>query len=514
MKKGLTQRRINAAKARSFSPYVSRFASWYLCAFALLFFLFPAAIHAQAPSCGYVTDIDFPVDPSVFTIAQDYAAPSPRHQGRYHTGEDWTLRENPPATEGQFVRAIADGRVLFSSPNGWGIDGGVIMIEHTFPDNSVATSLYGHITDSTGVQFPAIYTCVKKGDILAAVGDARPAPHVHIEIRAETSSTIGAGYSWDNPTTLAHRRPSKFILNWQAWLSNAYRWHLDLGDETGAAVEPIQLDDNSVIYVDRDRLARVNPNGGVLWRANLAARPLALQINGFNIAVTLSNGTIAHYGLDGSPLASEPAPPVNAQLPPIMDERTGADITIIQTPDHRLLTLDLAGNVLNRAQLREAASLALDSDGVPLVYSQGGLWRIENQGGDIVWTPALTFAPAGGARSAVYADADGYTLFDGDRLWRYARDESAVWQSELTGLPTVGAANLQQFDSFYLLTTDGGDIAAFRVTDGAFCNRMRVFGDHRSRSWANLGSDGLLRVFVADQIMALNWQRFLSACSM
>ncbi len=514
------------------------FFRYVLCVFASFALLtMPAA--AQAPPCGYVDALDFPVDPALFTLAQDYGAPSPRHQGRYHTGEDWTLRDDPARSEGQFVRAIADGRVLYSSPNGWGGDGGVIMVEHSFPDDSIATSLYGHLTDATGVQFPAVYACVKRGDILAAIGDVRPAPHVHIEIRAEASSTPGAGYSWDNPTVLGHRRPSKFILNWQLWLSDAYRWHLDLGDETGAAAPPVRLEDESLIYVDRDRLARVNPNGGVLWRVNLDARPLWIYLGQVNASVALSSGEIVTYAPDGSAVSSWNAgEPLRAALPGYIAETTAGDWIemaqsspvwresdmppiaelrftnggiVIRTTDNQMITLDPSGGVLDRAQLREAASLALDADGVPLVYSRGGLWRIENQTGDVVWTPALTFAPAGGARSAVHADADGYTLFDGERLLRYRRDGGALWATPFAA--SVGAAQLQRVDSYYLLTTNDGDIAAFRVTDGALCNQARAFGDGRSRMWASVGTDGLLRAHVADQIVALDWRDFLGACA-
>src|SRR5574338_14758 len=99
-----------------------------LCAFALLI-IQPARAQVQ---CGVVTSINFPVDTSAFRIVQDFAAQSPRHQGRYHTGEDWYGGRG--TSYGQYVRAIANGRVTFSSPNGWGRDGGVIIIEHTFPD--------------------------------------------------------------------------------------------------------------------------------------------------------------------------------------------------------------------------------------------------------------------------------------------------------------------------------------------------------------------------------------------
>jgi len=37
-------------------------------------------------------------------------------------------------------------------------------------------------------------------------------------------------------------------------------------------------------------------------------------------------------------------------------------------------------------------------------------------------------------------------------------------------------------------------------------------GNTRSREWHSLDSDGILRVGVADQVVGLDWQRFLGAC--
>ena len=56
------------------------------------------------------------------------------------------------------------------------------IIQHNFPDGSTAYSMYGHVTDATGIPFPAVLSCVHQGDMIAAVGDIRPAPHLHFEI--------------------------------------------------------------------------------------------------------------------------------------------------------------------------------------------------------------------------------------------------------------------------------------------------------------------------------------------
>lgn len=494
---------------------------------------------AQTPICGFTDAVGFPVDPSAFAIVQGYGAASFRHQGRYHTGEDWTRRDDPTAAYGEFVRAIGDGRVMFASPAGWGADGGVIILEHTFRDGSVFYSMYGHVTDATGVAFPAVYACVRRGDIIAAIGDSRPAPHLHLEVRVNNPTTPGAGYVWDNPTRLGYRRPTKFILNWGAWLLDAYRWRLDLGDETAPAVTPTLLDDSSVITVDRLRLLRVHANGGALWRVNLAQPPLALMRDGAGMLLINPDGEVVRYANDGTPgerwtigaplqralsaadgLLLHTADgawlhydPVGRAvrwrieaMPPPADWVVSPAGALVRAVDQQIIAIDAAGVILDRAQLMEGAGLSLDHDGAPLVYGRGGLWRVENG----VWSAALPFAPGGGERAAVYADADGYTLFDGERMLRYGRDGAGIWQAILT--PTSGAARLQRYDSFYLLTSSGGDLAIVRAIDGALCRQTRVFGDTRSRLWAGLGADGGLRIHAADQVAAFDWGRLLGAC--
>ncbi len=122
-----------------------------LFAACLLIFAFALPASGQATQCGVARAISFPVDTTQFQIVQDFGAPSPRYQGRYHTGEDWYGGRDSYGTP---VRAIADGQVTFSSPNGWGRDGGVIIIAHSLPDGSTAYSMYGHVTDATGIDVP------------------------------------------------------------------------------------------------------------------------------------------------------------------------------------------------------------------------------------------------------------------------------------------------------------------------------------------------------------------------
>ena len=63
-----------------------------------------------------------------------------------------------------------------------------------------------------------------------------------------------------------------------------------------------------------------------------------------------------------------------------------------------------------------------------------------------------------------------------------------------------------------LLTSNHGDIIAVQSSTGGVCNTTRIYGSNRSREWHSLDDDGVLRVYVADQIIGLQWQKFLMAC--
>ncbi|MFN8530301.1 MAG: peptidoglycan DD-metalloendopeptidase family protein [Anaerolineae bacterium] len=498
---------------------------------------------AGQSQCDSVTSIRFPVDTGTFQIMQDFGAPSPRHQGRYHTGEDWYGGRG--TSIGQTVYAIANGRVTFSSPGAWGRDGGVIIIEHTFPDGTVAYSMYGHIAEGNGIGFPPVLSCVREGDPLAVIQDIRPAPHVHFEIRTNNPDVPGAGYVWDFPTLGGWRRPSKFILNWQLWLSRAHRWHLDLADEAGPISPPVSFNDNSLIYLDADRVSRVSSDGRVLWRVNLDQPAVGVIPYQDAVAVLYASGSLRQIYADGSlgeqwnlGLTFDGAPVIArdlvllhtadrqvvaldsnahtifwriADMPPIERAAAGASAIGLITADNHLFTLSYAGEIVDQAVLREPGALIADADdqGGLLAFTRGGFWRISPTG---EWALPLTDTPFGGESAAIEREADGRVYgFDGFTLRAYQPDLSVRWTVDLPGVQ--GQTQLESTGDFVILTSSYGTIAAVRAADGAVCNAGRIFGDRRSQLWSALGSDGLLRVFTADQIIGLDWQRFLLGCA-
>lgn len=499
-----------------------------------------AAVTAQT-QCGYADEMDFPVNPSTFSIVQDYGAASFRHQGRYHTGEDWYGGQG--TSYGTPVRAAATGRVTFSSPNGWGVDGGVIIIEHTFRDNSVAYSMYGHVTDRTGIGFPPALSCIHIGDVIAAVGDARPAPHLHFEMRINQPDIPGAGYTFDDPTALGYRRPTKFILNFRAHSTDGYRFTADIADEAGALSPPVVQSNNGLMTLDANRVLGISADGRVLWRTILDGQAVALvpdpaALDGGLIAY--ADGTVRSIGADGglgnshntgANFAAAPTPFGSRYVFPTADGALVAlDPTLttvlwrldgigkpvrraassrllgVITEDARVLTISPDGLIIDTAILREPGALNVTPTGDLLVYSLGGLWQIDGSG---AWSLRQPDAPPGGARAAVAESADGalYT-FDGVALRAYAPD--LRWQTALPGVQGVTALTVD--GGVVLLTSSFGDLIPVQASTGGVCNRVRLYGDARSRLWQALGADGILRVYVADQVTGFAWNDFLMAC--
>jgi murein DD-endopeptidase MepM/ murein hydrolase activator NlpD len=500
-------------------------------------------VYAQ-DQCGVVTSIAFPVDRSMFHLAQEFSVPSPRHQGRYHTGEDWYGGRG--TSYGQPVRAMADGRVTYSAPTGWGRDLGVVIIEHTFPDGSIAYSMYGHMEESETHLFPARYSCIKGGDIVGVVGNARPAPHLHFEIRTNQPDVPGAGYTPEFPTLLGWRQPSRFVLDWGTWLLPSHAWHLDAG--ANLVAPPLELSDHSLLFLDSTRLRDSTPDGRVLWRINLEKRGIGLMdFRGLwllvyadgSIQVINPDGTLGENYWSANTAIDGAYPAVSSNylllhtadnalilfdadlreavwrledIPPVIRAKVTASSPIaLITVGNEIWLISEDGKVLDQAHLNEPASLSPRSSEELLAFTQGGLWQIDRTG---TWALAIEHTPPGGASSAVLQGGDGRLFLlsgnDTHTLGAYNPDGSPTWQ---VGLPDVsGAAELTQYDNVLLLITSSGHIVAVQAESGGLCNRTQIYGDERAQVWHSLGDDGILRVALADQILGLNWAKFIGGC--
>ena len=510
------------------------------------------ASYAQA-DCGIVDGISFPVDTGVFSLTQDFSVPSARHEGYYHMGEDWHGERGN--TLGMPVYAIARGRVTYSSVNGWGRDGGVIIIEHTFPDGTTYYSQYGHLEGNTAYPFPTRLTCVEMGEAIGAIADVRPAPHLHFEIRTDegnNSSLPGAGYSETLPYLSGFRDPSKFIINQQIWLSIWHDWHITMGtgraiDEQAPYAPPVSLNDESILYLDStgNTLRRATPDGRVLWRLGLSTPAVAITawqgisllistdgtlatvdveagtllenwsvdaiftgaplVDGTELLLPASNSTLVRLGADRRSIIA-----TYADIPPFYAGHVlpdGRFALLSRTGQQHTLTIYAAdGAMLDSVQLEAPASLATYWDGNLLVYSQGGLWLIDNTG---TWSLAIDDAPRRTQTGAVYVTQEHLYLCNGTQLTAYNRAQEILWQA--TTPPIAGIAQMQAIDATVVISTNHGGLIL--VNDaGGYCNQLRVFGDDGANQWLALGTDNRLRFAVADQILGINWDVFTAPC--
>jgi hypothetical protein len=522
-------------------PQLRRFiiALWLLA--ALLGIAPPGMAQGQ---CGFAESPIDPVDTTVFQLVQDFGVPSSRHQGRYHTGEDWFAGHSA----GDFgigapVRAIATGRVTYASTIGWGRDGGVVIIEHTMPDGSLAYSQYGHIVEPPDGSFPPVWSCVQQGAIIGAIGDVRPAPHLHFEIRVRDGTAPGPGYSWENPVSAGWRRPRKFLRNWQTWLLPAYQWRVELTDEFGPVTPPLRLDDNSLIYLDARRVLRISPDGRVLWRVLLDQPAVGLTTSGDQAVIVFASGMMQVINRDGTlgerwetgltpagapvtagdlallPLAGDALAALDAtrqavmwqadNVPPLVRSHDSGALIGLITDDNRLLVFSPGGALLNQSYLREPGSLASDVDGGLLAYTRGGLWRIQP---DATWALPLAGAPPGGRASALARAPEGdLYLFDGAVLHVYDRVGALAWQVAIPGIS--GLVELYDYGAALLLLSTHGHIMALQKPGGGICGSAHIYGDDHARLWHHLGDDGVLRVAVSDQVIGLDWRRLLGGCA-
>ncbi len=509
----------------------------------ILAFPLPPA-RAQGP-CGVVDAIDYPLDPNQFSIVYRFGLPSTRFDGRYHAGDDWFGGRT--ATYGQPVHAIARGRVTYSAPLGWGRDKGVVIVEHAMPDGTWWYSLYGHMEETETIRFPAVYTCVERGDVVGAIGRPRPAPHLHLEIRNFGSDSPGPGYWATDPTASGWADPSKFIANWQGWLNPAHAWHADLTEESGPRYPAIIRPDGATIVYDNGRLKALNPSGQVLWRYILSQDLNVVGVLPYDgqILVADHEGRMQLWSQAGGFLEAWQLPHQVDTAPyrwgDLLVVHTPADELIAYGPDrverwrvagvrrpvyfqgtdrllvvesirHTMTFLAIDGTIRGRATLRVPGAAAPAPDGGLYVRSQAGLWHVLPDGS---WTWLNDPPGVSRASSALYSLPDGRFFVyagGGDRaLYAYDAAGGLRWSVTLEGL--TGRPFLLADGSGALLLADGyGQIVAIGTDSGAQCNQLHVWGSWRSGAWAGLGPDGVMRLHIGDQVLGLRWTAFAGGC--
>lgn len=229
----------------------------------LLVLIVPVYGQDAGAVCGVVDAIDLPVD-HLDPDFDDFGLYRERWGG-LHTGIDLAFNRY-----GETVRAAMRGRVTYSDPLGWGTERGVVVVEHIFPDNSIAYSVYGHMEETETVTFPGVGRCVERGQIIGTIGDPeRSRPHLHYEIRTILPEDGGPGYVNTNPLGEGWYHPLDFTYLWRARLSPAFVEYVTF--KSAPIVPPLPLDDNRYVVARNRFLEVVRTPDQSLWSVEAGA---------------------------------------------------------------------------------------------------------------------------------------------------------------------------------------------------------------------------------------------------
>ncbi len=515
-----------------------RIAACVIVGLMLALNLAPVVTQAQA-NCPPVERVLFPVDRAAFANVQGFAARSPRHNGRYHTGEDWALLDG--STRGQPVRAMANGRVTYAYPQGWGRDGGVIILEHTLPDDSVWYSVYGHLTESESVRFPAGSVCVAAGETLGVIADARPAPHLHLEVRAVNGGTPGSGYLLQDPRRARYVAPSVFVDHTAAELTRQVQWITRLDNGLGPLAAPIPLNDDSLLVLQPGSISRVLPDGRIFWRTTFDRPAVALSALQGQSLLHYADGSTQVIGPDGTlgerwqlPIQPTAAPFQLGEelvfptaggwaalgnrrreivwdapaMPLFWAAHPASRVIGVRTASHDLITLERGTlSEVDRATLQPGTGVFAAAGGDLLVYAQTGLWRV---GDDGTWAATPHAAPIPSGVTAVRALPGGDALlYDGETLQRRRPTGEAAWAFSVGAVR--GRAELDWYDDRALLIATDGTLYTVDPLLGE-CRVQLAPAAPGAVLWSGLADDDVLRVMIGPTIAALDWAAIRSGC--
>ncbi|MHB8625782.1 MAG: outer membrane protein assembly factor BamB family protein [Aggregatilineales bacterium] len=477
-----------------------------------------SGIHAQAgtptpglPSpdapCGVVNAIAYPID-GISTEHDDFGLYRAGFGG-LHTGIDMAF-----GRYGDPVRAAARGRVTLADPNGWNLEKGVVIIEHIFPDGSLYYSLYGHMEQINGHNFPAVGSCVALGDVIGAVGHPECcAPHLHYEIRRMDGLSGGPGYSSVDPLLGGWLHPIDFTERWQLELRPAFR-SMRVANSPPLA-PPIFLSDGGLILAEDDQIERQAADGTVTWRLDVGGlvgmvmlpdnRLLALTADnhvyvinngqfgaiwlpdhtpssppilfGAGIAFLTTDWRVASYSPDGKRLWQ--TDPLGDHIERYAVSGNQLAVSSGNAGTFKLSVIDTSGKVAYQAAAPSPIMPIAAPDGFyVLVASQiGHLDRTYN------WRPLLDIGQPFGRGAQVVFDASGnVVVYPGynAQLLAFNADGSRRWQADLPGPPLQPPQLAIGADcSVYALTVDGA-LLAFQSSTGRLRGLAALYsgGEH------------------------------------
>jgi murein DD-endopeptidase MepM/ murein hydrolase activator NlpD len=228
--------------------------------------------------------LDFPLDPPDAEEAWVVMGFG-RAGSRYHSGDDWLLTQ--ASSFGASVHSTGHGQVTYAESYGWGADGGVVIVRHTFADRSTILSFYGHLHPSSIALNAG--DCVARGDRLGTLGKPRTPPHLHFEIRSAMPGEPGRGYSSSDPTRAGWEAPAQYIWNRRLAASPGARWTRPLSGRATRILGRLNPD-TFVALEDGDLIAVDVRDGSLRWRHPISERPGDATLNAGRSAVYVING--------------------------------------------------------------------------------------------------------------------------------------------------------------------------------------------------------------------------------
>lgn len=368
----------------------------------------PAGAQESFTLCGVVDVIDYPIDGLVEGY-DDFGLFRARFGGN-HVGVDIGFER-----WGDPVAAAARGRVTYADPEGWDTEKGVVILEHTFPDSSIAYTLYGHMEQSDTVTFPRLGDCVERGQIVGTIGwPSRGLPHLHYEIRTFLPNDGGPGYVTDNPLDSGWYNPFDFTALWRLRLAPGFVESATF--HTVPGVPPALLDTGVYVVASGSLIAGTLPDGAVLWRVETsgAVTGLAALPGGRVVARTHTGQTITLE--NGRYLAVWDAPGPDTPL------ITLGETLVIASADGGLAAYDPLGTMLWTVPGTGADVVAVDltaggDQALALTRTSGGsvLTRVVNADGTVAFETTYADTVA-----AAPDRSGGWLLLDGSQVKRIA----------------------------------------------------------------------------------------------
>ncbi len=451
----------------------------------------PARAQDTFTLCGVVDAIDFPIDGLVEGY-DDFGLFRARFGGN-HVGVDIGFER-----WGDPVAAAARGRVTYTDPEGWDTEKGVVILEHTFPDGSVAYTLYGHMEQSDTVTFPRLGDCVERGQIVGTIGwPSRGLPHLHYEIRTFLPNDGGPGYVTGNPLDSGWYNPFDFTALWRLRLAPGFVESATF--RTVAGVPPALLDTGVYAVASGSLIAGTLPDGTVLWRVETsgAVTGLAALPGGRVVARTHTGQTITLE--NGRYLAVWETPGPDTPLVAL------GETLIIASADGGLAAYDPLGTALWSVPGAAANVIAVelaagDDQALALTRTSSGvLARAVSADGTVTFEAAYS-----GPVAAAPDHSGGWLLLDGPHIRRIASGANHTIGTLTPPPGRAGRLTVDVLGNGYLyahgdggalISVDSGGSVRWRIpypASGALAPLLATGGGCLLYT---LDTDGLLSVF-------------------